>query len=90
MIDDKPFKTYNQQLKILRLRGLEVPTNGKPKRALEKIGYYTLINGYKLLFLARSTNGKVIHPERFIPNSSFGEILALYNLDKELRSALYD
>lgn len=42
------------------------------------------------MFLARSTNGKVIHPERFIPNSSFGEILALYNLDKELRSALYD
>ncbi|GBG05006.1 Abi family protein [Lactobacillus rodentium] len=90
MIESKPFKTYNQQLKILRERGLEVPTNGKPKRALEKIGYYTLINGYKPLFLAKDTHGKVIHPERFIPGASFNEILSLYNLDKELRSILYN
>ncbi|MGE9934328.1 Abi family protein [Lactobacillus johnsonii] len=90
MEDTKPFTTYRQQLRILRSRGLEVPTDGKAKRALKRIGYYTLINGYKHLFLARDTHGNVIHPEKFIPGSSFKEILALYNLDKELRSILYD
>jgi hypothetical protein len=29
------FRTHNQQLKILRRRGMVVPTNGTPKRALE-------------------------------------------------------
>lgn len=56
----KPFKTYYAQLKLLRKRGLEVPTDGKPMRALERIGYYTLINGYKTLFLTRDTNGNII------------------------------
>lgn len=90
MEDTKPFKTYRQQLRILRARGLEVPTDGKAKQALERIGYYTLINGYKHLFLARDSYGNIIHPEKFIPGASFREIVALYDLDKELRSILYD
>ena len=59
----KPFKTLRSQLKILRNRGLKVSTDGKPMRFLERIGYYTLINGYKTLFLTRDSTGKVIHPE---------------------------
>ncbi|MDM8279682.1 Abi family protein [Ligilactobacillus agilis] len=85
----KPFKTLRTQLKILRGRGLKVPADGKPMRALERIGYYTLINGYKTLFLTRDTKGNVIHPEVFIKESSFDEILALYHFDKELRAILY-
>ncbi len=85
----KPFKTLRSQLKILRNRGLKVSTDGKPMRFLERIGYYTLINGYKTLFLTRDSTGKVIHPEEFIKDASFNEILSLYNFDKELRSILY-
>ena len=85
----KPFKTHHAQLKLLRKRGLEVPTDGKPMRALERIGYYTLINGYKTLFLTRDTNGNIIHPEIFINNASFDEILSLYHFDRELRTILY-
>lgn len=85
----KPFKTLRSQLKILRNRGLNVSTDGKPMRVLERIGYYTLINGYKTLFLTRDSNGKIIHPEKFIKDASFNEILSLYNFDKELRSILY-
>lgn len=39
----KPFKTHNQQLKILRDRGLEVPS--EKKRDLENENYYNIING---------------------------------------------
>lgn len=34
--DTKTFKTYRQQLSILRVRGLEAPTDGKAKQALER------------------------------------------------------
>lgn len=90
MEDTKPLKTYRQQLRILRARGLEFQTDGKAKQALERIGYYTLINGYKHLFLTRDSYGNIIHPEKFISGASFREIVALYDLDKELRSILYD
>ena len=32
----KEYKTFNQQLSILRNRGLTVPTDGSPKRFLEQ------------------------------------------------------
>ncbi|HIY92869.1 hypothetical protein [Companilactobacillus sp. HBUAS56275] len=44
--NSKPFKTLNQQLIILRKRGLEVPSSAK--RSLEQFGYYSIINGYKM------------------------------------------
>ncbi len=47
----KEFKTFNQQLTILRNRGMTVPTDGRPKRFLEQENYYNVINGYKDLFL---------------------------------------
>ena len=40
----KEYKTFNQQLTILRNRGLIVPTDGKPKRFLEQENYYNLLN----------------------------------------------
>ena len=51
----KEYKTFNQQLTILRNRGLIVPTDGKPKRFLEQENYYNVINGYKDLFLLKDT-----------------------------------
>ena len=40
----KPFKTYNQQLRILRNRGLIISNGSKAIRILERENYYTLIN----------------------------------------------
>lgn len=86
--NSKPFKTLNQQLKILRERGLTVPSGAK--RSLEQFGYYSIINGYKWLFLQRNSNGKVIKPEKYTHGSTFAEIQNLYDFDKKLRSILYD
>lgn len=88
MTNSKPFKTLNQQLMLLRGRGLEVPSSAK--RSLEQFGYYSIINGYKWLFLQRNSNGKVIKPEKFVAGATFDEIQSLYNFDKRLRSILYD
>lgn len=84
----KPFKTHNQQLKILRDRGLDVPTSAK--RSLESYGYYSIVNGYKWSFLQRGVNGKPITPEQYIKNATFQEIQSLYNFDSELRSILFE
>lgn len=61
----KEFKTFNQQLTILRNRGMIVPTDGRPKRFLEQENYYNVINGYKDLFLRKDTHGNAITPETY-------------------------
>ncbi len=81
----KEFKTFNQQLTILRNRGMIVPTDGRPKRFLEQENYYNVINGYKDLFLCKDTHGNAITPETYLPNTHFNELKALFLFDRELR-----
>ncbi len=81
----KEYKTFNQQLTILRNRGLTVPTDGKPKRFLEQENYYNVINGYKDLFLQKTPSRKCVVPEQYIPNAHFNELKALFLFDRELR-----
>lgn len=81
----KEYKTFNQQLTVLRNRGLTVPTDGSPKRFLEQENYYNVINGYKDLFLQKDASGKYVVPERYIPNTHFNELKALFLFDRELR-----
>lgn len=78
---NKTFKTYRQQLSILRSRGLNVSKNGKPMRILENENYYKIINGYKDPFIDNS----VINAEQYCINANFSEIVALYNFDREIR-----
>ena len=83
----KPFKTYRQQIGILRSRGLVVD-GPKAMRALERENYYNVINGYKDPFLQLDASGNVVSPERYKVGSSFGEILKLFTFDRELRNLL--
>lgn len=81
----KPFKTYNDQIRTLRGRGVKIGNgNKKDKRIAKKIlieeNYYSLINGYKDLFLLS------INPEKYKRNTNFFEIYALYNFDRNLRN----
>ena len=73
----KEYKTFNQQLTILRNRGLIVPTDGKPKRFLEQENYYNVINGYKDLFLLKDTHGKPVEPETYLSNAHFNDVCDL-------------
>jgi len=81
----KEFKTFNQQLGILRNRGMIVPKNGGPKRFLEKENYYNVINGYKDLFLCQDAAGNLVIPETYKPNTHFDELKSLFLFDRELR-----
>lgn len=81
----KEFKTFNQQLNILRKRGMIVPQDGRPKRFLEQENYYNVINGYKNLFLLKDENNNPVSPEQYLPNTHFNELKALFLFDRDLR-----
>ncbi|MCB5138234.1 Abi family protein [Streptococcus mutans] len=81
----KEHKTFNQQLTILRGRGMVVPTNGQPKRFLEQENYYNVINGYKDLFLRKDANNRPVIPEEYLVNTHFDELKNLFLFDRELR-----
>lgn len=83
---DKVFRTFNQQLLDLRKKGLDVPTDGSPKRVLEKENYYNVINGYKDLFL--DTGNPSGMQETFKANTHFNELNALYEFDFELKNLI--
>lgn len=81
----KEHKTFDQQLRILRDRGMTVPKNGQPKRFLEQENYYNVVNGYKDLFLKRDANNRPITPEQYIAGTHFRELQNLFLFDRELR-----
>lgn len=86
----KPFKTHRQQLAILRNRGLTVTDGSKAMRILEHENYYSLINGYKDLFLEVDSNGELLVPEKYKNGVTFEEIYKLFSFDRELRNTLLE
>jgi abortive infection bacteriophage resistance protein len=74
----KPPITYQEQLNLLKQRGLIIPKEVKALHLLENISYYRL-SGYWFPLLA----DKKAHI--FKPNSSFDAAFNLYCFDRELR-----
>lgn len=84
---DKSYKSYRQQLNILRSRGMVIGkgTQGsRVMRILERENYYNVINGYKELFLASKVTATA--GEVYKTGTTFDEVYALYNFDRELRN----
>ena len=76
----KPFKTYNQQLKILRNRNLTISDGSRAISVLKRDNYYNVINGYKDIFLEISGSN-----EKYYDNTTFEHINALSIFDKKIR-----
>ncbi len=82
----KRFKTYRQLLSILRSKGVRIKAGSASSRAmrhLEKSNYYNVINGYKDLFLM--TRFSPTTNEAYKTGTTFDEIYALYDFDREVR-----
>lgn len=76
---EKEFKTIEEQIEILKLRGLQI-TDEKTIEILTENNYYYLINGYKDLFIDEKCE-----EEKYKENVSLEEIYALYQFDSKLR-----
>lgn len=79
---DKPFKTYEEQIEILRSRNITITDTDFAKKALSSISYYTLINGYKQSFLS------IEGTEKFIEGTDFKILYTLHVLDTSLNNII--
>lgn len=75
----KSFITYEQQIQLLKSKNLTIDDENEAKRQLMKVGYFSLIGGYKHPFKNPTT-------KKYRDNVSFTDIASLYRFDVELRS----
>lgn len=78
--------TYQEQVELLKSRGLVVPDESRAKRLLANISYYRL-SAYMLPFKEK-VNGKVV--DSFKPGTSWDAVYDLYVFDRKLRLLVFD
>ena len=80
---NKPFITYTAQVdKLQNEKNLIITDTNFAITTLKNFSYYGLIDGYKHLFID-------IHTRKYINNTFFEDIVALYELDEELRGLFF-
>lgn len=84
----KPFKSFEEQLRLLLDRGLMVENEEQALTTLRRLGYYRLA-GY--FYPLRVFVGEG-HPRRdaFVDGASFSLVVSLYEFDKTLRLLVLD
>ena len=82
-MDLKPFRTHDELIVLLKKRNIKIRNERLAKKVLSNENYYSMINGYKDIFLQTSNPDDV-----FRPGTTFSEILYLYSFDRKLRELL--
>ena len=80
-MDEKTFKTLDEQLDILKTRGVIISDEQQAKDFLLTNNYYNVINGYSKPFLKQK--------EEYLEGTNFDEIRYLYFFDEELKRLLF-
>lgn len=78
----KEFKTLDEQIGILKERGLVINDVDKAKNLLLSENYF-FINGYRHIFLKNSKSSE------FISGTTFDELYALFQFDRSFRNVLF-
>ena len=78
----KTFKTLDEQIEILKNKGLIIEDVESAKEILLRENYF-FVSGYRHLFL-RSPESK-----RFLEGTNFREMYALFNFDRQLRNIIF-
>ena len=81
----KKARTYDDQIGILKSRGLIIDNEEFAKSILKNIGYYKLSGFYKFFYKDIKDNTE----REFREGIKFEDIYNLYLLDKELRNVLF-
>ncbi len=85
----KQWKSFKEQLDILRQRGLVINDEQKALKYLRTIGYYRL-SGYLYPFRQQDPNEPTKKLDYFIENTNFEDVKNLYIFDKKLRLLAMD
>lgn len=75
------FKSLDEQVQLLKNRGLTIEDTVKAKQLLLRSNYYDVVNGHAS-FLQSNTN-------KYINNSTFEELYAIYMFDKNIKSTYF-
>ena len=86
---EKPFCTAEEQVDILESRGLKITDHEDAVRTLLSWNYYTLVNGYKDMFLDRVKSHEA-KDDRYVEGACFEQLKLAYALDRGFRSATMD
>lgn len=78
----KTFKTLDEQIEILKSKGLLIDDIDTVREILLRENYF-FISGYRHLFLKSSKD------RMFIPGTNFRELYALFNFDRQMRNIIF-
>ena len=78
---NKIFKTLEEQIDILKSKGLVIEDEEKAKEVLLKENYF-FINGYRHIFLDNPKNNK------FITGTTFEELYSMFVFDRGIRNII--
>ena len=78
----KTFKTLEEQIDILKSKGLIIDDVDQAKEILLRENYF-FVSGYRHLFLKSNESRK------FLDNTNFREIYGLFNFDRQLRNIVF-
>lgn len=77
MTYDKPFKTLDEQIELLKSRGLIITDKSIAKQYLITASYYDLVNGFKDIYMPKN---------KFINNITIEGLFQLSYIDKSVQS----
>ena len=75
-------KTIDQQIDILKSRGLIIKNENFAKDILSRKNYYNIINAFKEFFI---DNNNLSSEEKYLENTTFEAVYSLYKFDLQLR-----
>ncbi len=84
-IMDKPFRTIDEQVSILQGRGLDVTG---AERVLSREGYYSVVNGYKDIFIDKARTAEA-GQDMYQEGASFADLYRLFTFDRDLRLTMF-
>ncbi len=84
---EKPFRTIDEQIDILRSRGMVIDNIEAAQKALETISYYRL-SGYSYPFRQYDKESRT-RSDQFSPKTNLEQVLALYRFDERLRTTTF-
>ena len=82
MSSSKVFKTLDEQVDILKSKGLTISNVEKAKNILLKENYF-FISGYRHLFMPNYNSSK------FLPGTTFEELYATFVFDRQMRNIYF-
>lgn len=81
----KPFTNIDEQIELLKSRNLTFLNESLARQSLTNYGYYEIVNGYKYFTIELDSEEEI-----YKDGETFEHMLALYELDKDIRKGIIE